>query len=123
MRISSHSGGKLEREVRASKGKQETHCVPSLFEISWYLDCAAGTGLAQSAKIPCFDELITRLGYSDDDRKALKTAKIISKDIAQELDDLSIAAAVILLPAPVQTPIAGGMRKGRGFDHDLGFFP
>ncbi len=123
MRISSHWGGKLDREARASKGKQATHCVPGLFGISWYLGCAAGTGLTPSAKTPCFDELITRLGYSEDDRKAPKADKVVSKDIAQEIDDQSIAAAAMLLPDPVQTPIAGGMRNGRGFDHDLGFFP
>lgn len=78
-----------------------------------------GGAAAQDAKPPTVDELMTRLGYSDEDRAALKSGKIVTTDVERARDDQLIAAAAMFLPVPPQELLPRTI-DGRGFENDPG---
>ncbi|MDJ0941946.1 MAG: hypothetical protein QNJ30_00655 [Kiloniellales bacterium] len=84
-----------------------------------FLTVTLGAAAAQDTKPPSVDEVMSRLGYSEKDRQALKSGKIVTTDVKRTRDDQLIAAAAVFLPVPVKT-LTDDTRKGRGFDQDQG---
>lgn len=78
-----------------------------------------GSAAAKDAKPPTVDELMTRLGYSDQDRADLKSGKIVTTDVERTRDDQLIAAAAMFLPVPPKELLPGTI-EGRGFKDDPG---
>ena len=80
---------------------------------------STGGALAQDATPPTIDELMTRLGYSDEDREALKAGKIVTTNVERTRDDQLIAAAAMYLPASPKE-ILPRARDGKAFENDPG---
>ncbi len=83
------------------------------------LAATLGAAMGQDAKPPTVDELMTRLGYSDQDRAALKSGQIVTTDVERTRDDQLIAAAAMFLPVPPKELLPGTI-EGRGFKNDPG---
>ena len=90
-------------------------CVKSLLLLAVSLSGAA----AQDAKPPTIDELMTRLGYSEEDRAALKSGEIVTTNVERTRDDQLIAAAAVYLPVPPRE-ILPRAREGKAFENDPG---
>ncbi len=80
-----------------------------------------GGVMAQDAKPPTVEELMSRLGYSDQDREALKSGKIVTTNVERTRDDQLIAAAAMFLPVPPKQ-LRDRAREGKAFENDPGIF-
>ena len=59
--------------------------------------------LAQDARPPSVEEVMSRLGYGEEDRQALMAGKIVTTDMERTRNDQLIAAAAVRLPADIKT--------------------
>ena len=80
-----------------------------------------GTPLAAAGKTrpPSVEEVMTRLGYTAQDKKALLSGKIVSTDVKRTRDDQLIAAVAVVLPVPIAS-LAEGPKQGRNIERDSG---
>lgn len=78
-----------------------------------------GLAAAQDTKPPSIDEVMSRLGYSDQDRAALLSGDIVATDVNRTREDQLIAAAAVFLPVTVDT-LLGRARNGDGLRADPG---
>ncbi|MCG8593742.1 MAG: hypothetical protein MI785_05130 [Kiloniellales bacterium] len=90
-------------------------CAKSLLVLAVTL----GSATAQDAKPPTVDALMSRLGYSEEDRAALKSGKIVTTNVRRTRDDQLIAAAAVYLPVPPKQ-ILPRAREGKAFEDDPG---
>jgi hypothetical protein len=72
---------------------------------------------AGDSRPPSVDALLARLGYTDQDKKALLSGKVISTDVKRTRDDQLIAAVAIVLPVPI-ADLAEGPKQGRNIERD-----
>lgn len=77
----------------------------------------AAPAAAQEATPPTIDDLMTRLGYSEQDRSTLMSGGIVATDMNRTRDDQLIAAAAVFLPVPVESVLAT-LRSGEGLRQD-----
>ena len=61
----------------------------------------SGAVVAATAKPPTVDELFQRIGYSEDDQKAVLGGKIVSKDVERTREDQLIAAVALPIKASI----------------------
>lgn len=79
---------------------------------------AGGAALAaESATPPSIDVLLKRLGYSEEDKGALLSGKIIATDLTKTRDDQLIAAVAVQLNASI-SDLAENARKGLNIERD-----
>jgi len=72
---------------------------------------------AEGSRPPSVDDLLARLGYTDQDKKALLSGKVISTDVKRTRDDQLIAAVAVVLPVPI-AELAQGPKQGRNIERD-----
>ena len=74
---------------------------------------------AQDSSPPTVEEVMSGLGYTDQDRAALQSGRIVATDVERTRDDELIASVAVFLPASVEDLLAG-VRSGDGLRADLG---
>jgi len=72
---------------------------------------------ADAPNPPSLDVLLKRLGYSEADKAALLSGKVIATDLQKTRDDQLIAAVAMQLNAPIAT-LAENARKGLNIERD-----
>jgi hypothetical protein len=72
---------------------------------------------AETSRPPSVDDVMARLGYTDQDKTALLSGKIVSTDVKRTRDDQLIAAVAIVLPVPIAN-VADGPKQGRNIKRD-----
>ncbi len=72
---------------------------------------------AEASRPPTVDDLLARLGYSEQDKKDLLAGKIISTDVKRTRDDQLIAAVAVVLPVSI-AELAQGPATGRNIERD-----
>jgi hypothetical protein len=72
---------------------------------------------AAAAPPPSIDEVMMRLGYTDEDKKALLSGKIVSTDLKRTRDDQLIAAVAVRVATPIST-LAENVKRGRNIELD-----
>jgi len=72
---------------------------------------------AAAAGPPSIDEVMKRLGYTDEDKKALLSGKIVSTDLKRTRDDQLIAAVAVRVATPIST-LAENVKRGRNIELD-----
>ena len=81
------------------------------------LAAGGAASAADAAKPPSIDVLLKRLGYSEQDKGALLSGKIIATDLNKTRDDQLIAAVAVQLNAPISV-LAENARKGLNLERD-----
>lgn len=74
---------------------------------------------ARADSPPSVDEMMKRLGYSDQDKKALIAGQIIATDFQRTREDQLIAAVAVRVDAPLST-LAANVKQGLNVELDLG---
>lgn len=74
---------------------------------------------AEAAEIPSIDEVLKRLGYTDQDKKALLAGRIIATDVERTREDQLIAAVALRIDTPLST-LAENVKRGRNIERDPG---
>jgi len=74
---------------------------------------------AQESSPPTVEDVMSVLGYTDEDRTALQSGKIVATDVDRDRDDQLKASVAVYLPASVAELLAG-VRSGDGLRADLG---
>lgn len=77
----------------------------------------AGPATAQNVDLPTIDEVMTQLGYSEQDRDTLLSGGIVVTDLDRDRDDQLIAAAAMFLPVTPETLLTT-LRSGDGLRGD-----
>ncbi len=76
-----------------------------------------GREVSAAAAPPSVDEVMTRLGYSDEDKKAFLSGKIVSTDLKRTRDDQLIAAVALRVSASIPA-LAESVKRGRNIELD-----
>lgn len=72
---------------------------------------------AEGSRPPSVDDLLARLGYTEQDKAALLAGKVISTDVRRTRDDQLIAAVAVVLPVSI-AELAQGPAQGRNIERD-----
>jgi len=72
---------------------------------------------AEGSRPPTVDDLLARLGYTEQDKKDLLAGKVIATDVKRTQDDQLIAAVAVVLPVSV-AELAQGPAQGRNIERD-----
>ncbi len=72
---------------------------------------------AGGSQPPTVDDLLARLGYTEQDKKDLLAGKIISTDVKRTRKDQLIAAVAVVLPVTI-VELAEGPARGRNIERD-----
>jgi len=79
----------------------------------------AALAAAQDSSLPTVEDVMSGLGYTDQDRAALQSGNIVAADVERDRDDQLIASVAVFLPVTVEELLAG-VRSGDGLRADLG---
>ncbi len=79
----------------------------------------AALAMAQESSPPTVEDVMSGLGYTDQDRSALQSGEIVATDVERTRDDELIASVAVFLPVTVEELLAG-VRSGDGLRADLG---
>ena len=79
----------------------------------------AALATAQESSPPTVEDVMSGLGYTDQDRAALQSGEIVATDVERDRDDQLIASVAVFLPVTVEELLAG-VRSGDGLRADLG---
>ncbi len=72
---------------------------------------------AEGSRPPSVDDLLDRLGYTEQDKKNLLAGKVIATDVKRTQDDQLIAAVAVVLPVTI-AELAQGPTRGRNIERD-----